>query len=844
VYRPPNTDISLFNTELLSILNSIEQGKKFSAAFIAGDFNLNLLNANNHAATNDFVNNMLSFNFVATISRPTRIANNSATLLDNIFVNCGKYDYTSAIVYADISDHLPVAVHLKFNLKRKNQDLSQKRFFDASSIANFNNQLANTCWFEVHAAASANADPSIAYDKFLNIYVSIFDKYFPQKHIKLSNRMTPRNPWMTKGLMKACTKKSQLYRKYCKSKTKANEQKYKKYRNKLKSLLWLAEQGYYKEKLTIISGNIRETWKLLGSIFNKNANYEMAQFFTLNNEEITDKKDIVEKFNEYFVSIGSKLASLIPNASCTYSDYLKSPIVDSFVLYDTNSVEVINIVSDFKNKWSAGVDTIPVNIVKASIINIAEPIACLINKSFHSGIFPDNLKVAKVCPIHKTGEKSLFSNYRPISVLPTFSKIFEKAVSFRLMSFLEKNSILLKNQYGFRKNHSTYMAIIDMYDKISRAIDDGEYAVGVFIDLSKAFDTLNHEVLLSKLEYYGVRGTALVWFRNYLFNRQQYVFFKGESSSVRSIVCGVPQGSVLGPLLFILYINDIINCSNILKFILFADDTNLFYSNKNITELAKIMNFELAKVSTWFRANKLSLNASKTTFICFGSKHLPRQNSPLELFLDGSVLMRTDNVKFLGVYLDEKLNWNIHLNHISNKISRGLGIMGRCRSIFPNNILQTLYYSLVYPYLIYCCIVWGGACATALNKLQVLQNRCVRLITRSPYRSSASPLFKQLRILKLMDIRKLQIALFMFKCLNALLPDSCSQYCIINLRTYYNMRNNHDFLIPNYRTYIREQCISVMGPKVWDSLPQSIRIAERVDLLKRIVINYFISFYI
>ena len=335
------------------------------------------------------------------------------------------------------------------------------------------------------------------------------------------------------------------------------------------------------------------------------------------------------------------------------------------------------------------------------------------------------------------------------------------------------------------------MALLDIYDKISAAIDNHEFSVGVFIDLSKAFDTLNHDILLKKLEYYGIRGITLAWFRSYLMDRQQYVYLNGASSVLGKVNCGVPQGSVLGPLLFIIYINDIIQCSDVLKLILFADDTNLFYHNSDICQLEYVVNNELEKLFTWFRANKLSLNALKTNFMIFGSKLIHRNNDELKCILDGNILERVPVTKFVGVLLDDKLKWTQHLNHISNKIAKGLGMIGRVRNILSNDILLTLYFSLIYPYLTYCCIVWGGASATALQKLNVLQNRAVRLITRSPFRATAAPLYVQLKLLKITDIRKLQISLFMYKCKNRLLPEPCLLHCPVNLNHPYGMRCTH-----------------------------------------------------
>src|ERR1043165_78987 len=251
------------------------------------------------------------------------------------------------------------------------------------------------------------------------------------------------------------------------------------------------------------------------------------------------------------------------------------------------------------------------------------------------------------------------------------------------------------------------MALVDKCDKISNAIDRNEHSVGIFIDLSKAFDTLNHDILLRKLEHYGIRGIALQWFYSYLSNRKQYVAGNEISSSMRYITCGVPQGSILGPLLFILYINDIVHVSQILRFILFADDTNLFYSDKSLDNLQNVLNTELSKLVEWFRANKLSLNAQKTNYIFFGYKKIPR-NQNLKLSLDGNSISQVESTKFLGVYLDEKLTWKNHIDHISLKISRGLSIMSRVRNILPLHVILMLYHTMIYPYLTYCNIVWGS----------------------------------------------------------------------------------------------------------------------------------------
>ena len=734
VYRPPNSDVTLFNEEFGKILDNLTTGKE-KLLFVAGDYNLDLLKFTNHQPTEVFLNNLISHSMFPSIRNPTRICETTATLLDNIFINGIQHKFSSAIVYNDISDHFPVVVHFETSLAKKVlPKCVHKRIYKPESIDAFNNQLASTRWDCVYNILHEENDPNRAYNVFFETYQNAFETNFPEQKIKRSKHMTPRHDWITKGLMKSCIRKSKLYKLYCQDRSDENKKIYVTYRNKLKMLLRKAEKRYYSSLFQASIGNVRETWKVIGNVLKNKPQHNPVDFFLINGNRVENKYEIVDQFNKYFASVGTNLASSIPSSLLTFSDYLKSPNTRTLSLYLTDPSEIINIVQSLSNKQSFGIDNIPTSIIKASIFYIAEPVSKLINSTFSSGRFPDALKTGKVCPIFKADEKYILSNYRPISILPGFSKFFEKALYNRLLSFLNSSHIIVNNQYGFRKKHSTFMAILDWYDNISKAIDNNEFALGIFIDLSKAFDTLNHNILCEKLYYYGVRGIPLQLFKNYLANRNQYVYFNGVSSPLRSVECGVPQGSILGPLLFILYVNDIVYSSSILKFFLFADDTNLLNSSKDLTKLISSTNEELSKVTEWFKANRLSLNVKKTHFMFFGNKQLPDDNSSHKLMLDGSYLEQVNSTKFLGLFIDEKLTWNQHISHISLKVSKGLGIISRVRRIFPQTVLLMLYYSLIYPYLSYCCIIWGNACVSTLNRVVILQKRAIRLVTNSPYR--------------------------------------------------------------------------------------------------------------
>ena len=341
----------------------------------------------------------------------------------------------------------------------------------------------------------------------------------------------------------------------------------------------------------------------------------------------------------------------------------------------------------------------------------------IFNLSISTGIVPEMLKIAKVVPIYKKDDAEKFSNYRPVSLLPCFSKILERLVFNRCVEYIDIHEILNDKQFGFRPNHSTYMAIIQLVDKITNAVERNETTIGFFLDLSKAFDTIDHDILLYKLEHYGFRGIVLEWFKNYLSNRKQYVSYNSCDSELKDIVCGVPQGSILGPLLFILYVNDITNTSDMLEFILFADDTTILYSHPNIENQINRINEELKEVSNWFKANKLSVNASKTNYTILGTPRMVSNMDELNLnvILDSTTLEKVKHTKFLGVLIDDCLTWKNHIDCVSKTISRNIGVMNKLKHFVPIRILH--YCTLVLPYLNYGILIWGDTCKSYLDKL-------------------------------------------------------------------------------------------------------------------------------
>ena len=331
----------------------------------------------------------------------------------------------------------------------------------------------------------------------------------------------------------------------------------------------------------------------------------------------------------------------------------------------------------------------------------------LVNLCFEVGEFPDILKTAKVTPLHKKESKLNFLNYRPISLLSVFSKIYEKLIYTRIYSYLIKNELIYERQFGFRSKYSTNHALVSITERIRALIDTSHYVCGIFIDLEKAFDTVNHKILCDKLNFYGLRGNANKLIKSYLSDRRQYVSINGFDSEVKNVDCGVPQGSSLGPLLFLIYINDFRFCLADTESGHFADDTFILYSGKKLKTIETVVNTELKCVSSWLRLNKLSLNANKTELIFFHSKQHSFNYDNISIKFDGKKLAPVDEVKYLGMYIDKYLSWNFHIHHLGKKLSRAKGIISRLRHNAPLNVCLQVYYSIFYSYLIYGSNLWG-----------------------------------------------------------------------------------------------------------------------------------------
>ena len=780
IYRPPRDlleNYREFMKEFSSILDKLESNN--NEVIITGDFNIDLLKINDKPIISEYFDLLTSHSFYPKITVPTRLTNNHGTLIDNILckLTTTTLEITSGVLIKKFSDHQPYFILLD-NIIVTDPPPVFVRITkqDKDSIINFQNEISGSDELNT-LIENLMVDPNINYNTLYKVLQNAKNKHMPSKVVKYNKYKHKKSNWITHGILKSIYYRDNLYKKlkmtdsnsiqYAIQKTNLNTYNYI-----LKKSIRIVKKNYYETLFSKFKDDIKGTWKTINDILNKTKRKKnISKFFKDGNNVITNKLVIADKFNSFFTSIGPTLSQKIKAPkNKTVQTYLTKTHNLNFTFHNVNEEEINQIIDKLAPKTSFGFDGLSSKLMKTVKDVLIKPITIIINQMLNTGIFPDKLKIAKITPIFKKDDETLFTNYRPISLLPAISKVFEKVIFKQLHQFFIDKKLFYNAQYGFRTGHSTEFAALELVDRVTVEMDKMNTPINIFLDLSKAFDTLDHKILLDKLDYYGIKGVAHKLMASYIKNRKQYVEIEDSKSDTLTLTTGVPQGSILGPLLFIIYINDIAHASNLFNFIIYADDTTLsttleiVLKNKPNLNIDTTLNSELENICDWLKVNKLSLNIAKCKYMIF---HMPQKKvKPLQLLIENTIVEKAQEFNFLGLTLNEHMNWKSHINNLSNKISRNIGILNKLKHFLPLKTKLLIYNSLILSHLNFGILAWGYQCERIIK----LQKKAIRIISISKYNAHTEPLFKELKLLKVTDILRLQELKFYYKYKNNKLP--------------------------------------------------------------------------
>lgn len=816
VYRPNTGSIQSFMNRLEALLQFIVH-HSYMIIFIGGDFNIDLLSESTEK--NRFISLLKSYGTVPTICQYTRydLVHKKYSCLDNILTNYEGY-IKSEVIHNKISDHL--AQKVTFHIEKPCSYFKHIRYLSEENCNDFLNKLRDQDWSMVYSLDKREVDQQ--WNCFMGTYINIFNECFPLRY-KNVNRSCKKGKLYTSPEISEC--KNRLDILYVLSSVNSiYRDAYNSIKREYNELLVKSRAKKYEDKIESSDNKNKCMWSIYREIVGHNR--------ALTETELEGPPDSnAECYNRFLLNV---IPELLKNRE---SVPLKCAFPEnncSILLKKITPEEIIYFAQKLRNKNSRGDDDIPVSIMKLSTRDIKDILSYVISNSLKYGVFPEQLKIAMITMIPKKKDQTKLEDYRPISLLPAFSKLFEIIMQSCVVKFMSTNKLLNDNQHGYLVGRSIETAVFQFTQYIINAFENRELAVGMFLDLSKAYDCLDRQILLFKLERYGFRGNALNWFRSYLSNRRQRVVVNSKGmrykSSIQVNQIGIPQGSILGPILFIIYINDLNNTitSNGQNITMYADDTNLLCNAETYPEALTKCNVLFSNVDDWFAGNRLILNKGKTNVILFKTKH-SQIETPNTIVIDKNTIKLQNYVKFLGLQIDDTLDWSQHISTLEGKLNKVCHAMRVLSKYLNKESLRTLYYANFYTVLRFGVIFWG--CNAEVQRVFTVQKRVLRIVCGMKYLQTCRGVFRRENLMTVGGIFIYESLIFLFKNKEKFdfriqhnyptrttdLAYPIHRLTITEKNPHYNSIRLFNKLPPNLKT---EPCFKTFKREVWKLLIQ------------------------
>lgn len=814
VYRPPTADYAIFESTMEHILGKACIGDK--KIVVCGDFNIDLLvESPLHTRIKLLFN---SFNLFNVFQEPTRVTATSATCLDNVFCDCEFTD--EAVINCLKSDHSGQMLSLlNGNIKKREniffRPVTSKRLESYKTVLEIKLPSIN----------SLNMGANEIYNNFFKIVSLEFKNVFRMRKV-CNNNKTKFSEWATAGIRKSRDTLYQLYDKKTFTHNVGFAEYVKNYSKVFKLVCHKAKCSYINKKIKDSVNKVKTIWTIINRESGKIKSRDCNLSIKMNENTLTSSEEVANAFEMFFTTVPIVATATLRSSAGLAENFLNANVALSKTEFMFSHIDPHTIMTTFKSlnlKKTEDLWGMSVKVVMSVIHILAPHLACIFNKCIEEGVFPDLMKCSKLIPLFKSGDREDPTNFRPISVLPTLSKVFEKIVLNQLLAHFESCGLLHSQQYGFTKGRSTTLAGVMLIKHIFSAWEGHRDAIGVFCDLSKAFDCVDHQTLLMKLRHYGLRATSLKLISSYLDNRIQKVEINNVQSSGSVVKIGVPQGSILGPFLFLVYINDLpYMVQNMSEIVLFADDTSLIFKINRQEKQFDNANITLSHVLNWFTANNLVLNSKKTKCIKFTLPNV--RAAETKMFIDKDKLDLVEETVFLGITIDSKLQWGPHIMKLAHRLSSAAYAVNKIRLITDVATARLVYFSYFHSVMSYGILLWGRA--DDMQTIFMLQKRAIRFIYKLAYRESLRELFKDINILTVACQYIFENIMYVRKNMTSF-KKNCDCHAV-------NTRNKNKLAVPKFR--LSKVSTSFMGycVRFYNKIPEAILNLSEQKFKKRI----------